>query len=115
MDTSETTLDVGGMTCASCAGRVEKALRAVPGVSDASVNLATERATVHALHASTAALIAAVEKAWLFGQRPCGRGTGASRASLPRHLADRPVGRIDPAAAAADAGRDGCKHAPDAA
>lgn len=34
------------MTCASCAGRVEKALDAVPGVTRASVNLATERATV---------------------------------------------------------------------
>ena len=40
------TLQVGGMTCASCSGRVEKALRAAPGVLDASVNLATERATV---------------------------------------------------------------------
>ncbi|HDR9698921.1 TPA: copper ion binding protein, partial [Burkholderia aenigmatica] len=36
-------LDIGGMTCASCAGRVEKALAAVPGVARASVNLATER------------------------------------------------------------------------
>jgi Cu+-exporting ATPase len=40
------TLQVGGMTCASCSGRVEKALRAAPGVVDASVNLATEKATV---------------------------------------------------------------------
>ncbi|AYM10416.1 copper-translocating P-type ATPase [Agrobacterium tumefaciens] len=39
-------LDIEGMTCASCVGRVEKALKAVSGVSDASVNLATERATV---------------------------------------------------------------------
>jgi heavy metal translocating P-type ATPase len=37
---------VEGMTCASCAGRVERALRALPGVADASVNLATERAEV---------------------------------------------------------------------
>ncbi|MDI9239805.1 heavy metal translocating P-type ATPase [Lysobacter sp. LF1] len=42
-------LVIGGMTCASCAGRVEKALRAVPGVLEASVNLATERAQVRAL------------------------------------------------------------------
>ncbi len=40
------TLQVGGMTCASCSGRVEKALRAAPGVLDASVNLATEKVTV---------------------------------------------------------------------
>ena len=42
------TLDLGvdGMTCASCVGRVERALRKVPGVQDASVNLATESARV---------------------------------------------------------------------
>ncbi len=39
-------LSVGGMTCASCVGRVERALRKVPGVTDASVNLATESARV---------------------------------------------------------------------
>lgn len=39
-------LSIDGMTCVSCAGRVEKALKAVPGVHDASVNLATERARV---------------------------------------------------------------------
>ena len=37
---------VTGMTCASCVLRVEKAIKAVPGVRDATVNLATERATV---------------------------------------------------------------------
>jgi Cu+-exporting ATPase len=59
----ETTLEVGGMTCASCAGRVERALRAVPGVLDASVNLATERATVHFRGTGAPQLIAAVEQA----------------------------------------------------
>ncbi len=39
-------LGVGGMTCASCVGRVERALRKVPGVQDATVNLATERAHI---------------------------------------------------------------------
>lgn len=39
-------LGVQGMTCASCVGRVERGLRKVEGVSEASVNLATERATV---------------------------------------------------------------------
>ncbi|WP_373413594.1 copper-translocating P-type ATPase [Ensifer aridi] len=39
-------LDVEGMTCASCVSRVEKALKAVPGVADASVNPATEKATI---------------------------------------------------------------------
>jgi Cu+-exporting ATPase len=41
---SEIALRIEGMTCASCVGRVERALRGVPGVIDASVNLATERA-----------------------------------------------------------------------
>jgi Cu+-exporting ATPase len=39
---------VDGMSCAACAGRVERALRGVPGVADASVNMATEVASVHA-------------------------------------------------------------------
>src|SRR5437667_73620 len=39
-------LAVEGMTCASCVGRVERALKAVPGVTEAIVNLATERASV---------------------------------------------------------------------
>ncbi|WP_176118532.1 heavy-metal-associated domain-containing protein, partial [Burkholderia stagnalis] len=46
-----TELDIGGMTCASCVGRVEKALANVPGVAHASVNLATERASVHGVAA----------------------------------------------------------------
>src|SRR4029077_2005137 len=44
--TASCTLAIGGMTCASCVGRVEKALRRVPGVAAAEVNLATEAATV---------------------------------------------------------------------
>lgn len=45
--TTEITLAIGGMTCASCAGRVEKALAAVPGVETASINLASETARIH--------------------------------------------------------------------
>jgi P-type Cu+ transporter len=57
-------LPVGGMTCASCVSRVEKVLRAVPGVRSASVNLATESATVVARTGTAAeALAAAVRKA----------------------------------------------------
>ena len=40
------TLDIGGMTCAACVGRIEKALLKLDGVADARVNLATEAATV---------------------------------------------------------------------
>ncbi len=43
---SHVTLDLEGMTCASCAMRIEKGLKKVPGVKDASVNLATEQAAV---------------------------------------------------------------------
>jgi Cu+-exporting ATPase len=39
-------IDIQGMTCASCVRRVERALRAVPGVQDATVNFATEQASV---------------------------------------------------------------------
>ena len=51
MNTTSTTaptldIGIGGMTCASCVGRVEKALRKVPGVQQASVNLATESARI---------------------------------------------------------------------
>ena len=47
MEISNTTsLQIEGMTCASCVGRVEKALSAVPGVASASVNLATETAQI---------------------------------------------------------------------
>jgi Cu+-exporting ATPase len=62
--TQESRLQIGGMTCASCVARVEKALLRVPGVTKASVNLATETATIEALGAvSYATLAAAVEKA----------------------------------------------------
>src|SRR5215211_2348158 len=48
-DVRETTFGVTGMTCASCVGRVERALKKVPDVLEASVNLANERATVEYL------------------------------------------------------------------
>ncbi|MSQ06718.1 MAG: copper-translocating P-type ATPase [Dehalococcoidia bacterium] len=44
--TSKASLNIGGMTCASCVAHVEGALKGVPGVVDASVNLATEKAAV---------------------------------------------------------------------
>lgn len=59
-----TTFDVGGMTCASCVRRVEKALDKVEGLSDINVNLATEKATVaYAPDVSADQIRAAVEKA----------------------------------------------------
>jgi P-type Cu+ transporter len=61
-DTS--TIIVEGMTCASCVRHVEKALSKVPGVSSASVNLATNKATVqHTSTTSLDALYEAIDKA----------------------------------------------------
>ncbi len=57
-------LPISGMTCASCAGRVERALGKVPGVQSVSVNLANERAHVEVQgQLDPAVLIAAVDKA----------------------------------------------------
>ncbi|MGC8786889.1 MAG: heavy-metal-associated domain-containing protein, partial [Anaerolineae bacterium] len=42
----QATLPIRGMTCASCAAHVEEALKEIEGVSEANVNLATERARV---------------------------------------------------------------------
>jgi Cu+-exporting ATPase len=55
-------LRITGMTCASCAGRVERALSDRPGVIDASVNLATERAQVKITHGiATTDLLCAIK------------------------------------------------------
>ncbi|QDZ09565.1 heavy metal translocating P-type ATPase [Devosia ginsengisoli] len=59
--TKPLSIDITGMTCASCVARVEKSLLKVPGVTSASVNLATERATVHG--GDSEAVLKAVEKA----------------------------------------------------
>ena len=57
------TLPVQGMTCASCVGRVERALRKLPGVASVQVNLATESATLHFEGPpDVAAAIATIEK-----------------------------------------------------
>lgn len=56
-------LPIAGMTCASCAGRVEKALAKVPGVRSVSVNLATEQARVVAPADNLPALVEAVQQA----------------------------------------------------
>jgi Cu+-exporting ATPase len=63
-------LAIQGMSCAACAGRVERALRAVPGVRHAAVNLATERARVTG--GDTHALIDAVGRAG-YAAHPAGQ------------------------------------------
>jgi Au+-exporting ATPase len=81
-------LAVDGMSCASCVARVERALRAVPGVDEAVVNLATERATVRGT-ADVPALLAAIAKAG-YAARPLEAGAGADEAAaLQRRAAER--------------------------
>jgi len=59
----ELELDIGGMTCASCANRIERKLNKVPGVQ-ATVNYATEKARIHSDAALVPSdLIAVVESA----------------------------------------------------
>jgi len=62
-DSTTFDLPIAGMTCASCAGRVERALSKVSGARDVSVNLATEQARVQAPGDSLPALLEAVERA----------------------------------------------------
>ncbi|NNU81739.1 copper-translocating P-type ATPase [Halovulum dunhuangense] len=86
----ETALSVTGMTCASCVGRVERALRAVPGVTAASVNLATETATIR--HAAVpdlpARLIVAIAEAGYQAEPRGGRTEDARAEEKSREIAD---------------------------
>jgi Cu+-exporting ATPase len=73
---------IEGMTCASCVLRVEKALKAVPGVASVAVNLATERATVNAIGTTPdTALFAAVGKAGYHAVAPQEGGPAQPAAS----------------------------------
>lgn len=66
---SDIQIQIEGMTCASCVRRVEKALSNVPGVSGATVNLATEQATVHLqTDVPVAQLLTAVDQAGYAGR-----------------------------------------------
>ena len=80
-------LVIGGMTCASCATRVERKLNRLDGV-EASVNYATEKALVHTSSADVGALIAAVEAAGYTATIP-----------VPVEPADSAEAAPDPAAA----------------
>ena len=73
-------LAIEGMHCASCVGRVEKALAAVPGVRGAAINLATQRATVQAAGFVEAATLAEVVAKAGYKAKPL----GASEPPRPR-------------------------------
>ncbi|WP_158047438.1 heavy metal translocating P-type ATPase [Skermanella pratensis] len=94
---AEFDLSIEGMTCASCVGRVEKALRRVPGVTEASVNLATERAHVVGSGLDGNTLVAAVDRTGFraapivaeeagAGMRAADEARGRSRHDLTRVL-----------------------------
>ena len=82
-------LRIDGMTCASCVGRVEKALRSVPGVLEANVNLATERATVRIIggEAIVPDLLAAVKQVG-YGADVVGGGAGEAERDRLRRADD---------------------------
>ncbi|MGC5225082.1 heavy metal translocating P-type ATPase [Micromonospora sp. DT81.3] len=83
MSTVDVELEISGMTCASCATRIERKLNKLPGV-EATVNYATEKARVRADGVDAAELIAAVESA------------GYS-AVLPAPIVDEPTSTETPA------------------
>ncbi|MSO89524.1 MAG: copper-translocating P-type ATPase [Rhodospirillaceae bacterium] len=96
-------LKIEGMTCASCVGRVERALQRVPGVFAAEVNLANERAriTLPQFGVAPADLIKAVEAAG-FGASPAAEGVAQSEADEEieaQRKARREFIRLDIAAA----------------
>ncbi|PAV48034.1 copper-translocating P-type ATPase [Pseudomonas sp. HAR-UPW-AIA-41] len=79
-------LQLGGMTCASCAGRIERALSKQPGVVTVSVNLASERASLLVLFGTEpAALIAAVQAAGYQASPVAAPGEADSQANRLRH------------------------------
>ncbi len=82
---SEITLSVTGMTCAACVGHVERALRGVPGVLDASVNLGTESARITAVGVEASELVTVVEGA--------GYGASISDGGAPAEEAERAADR----------------------
>jgi Cu+-exporting ATPase len=83
-------LEIEGMTCASCVGRVERALKAQPGVLEAAVNLATNGARVRFAEGATTAseLATAVGKA---GYGAHVRRDSEGPAAVDRHVAEEAV------------------------
>jgi Cu+-exporting ATPase len=103
MDLTDATFPIDGMTCAACAARIERVLSKVEGVDNASVNFASEKATVRFDPSRTHArqLTAAIEKAGFDVRLASLRlaMTGAMDATGARRL-EEALGRIEGVAAA---------------
>jgi len=91
-------LVLGGMSCAACANRIEKALKAVPGVENAAVNFAAERATVllrpEAESPDATALIAAVEDAGYEAKAVSAEAPVEEMATLQEEAKDRELAAL---------------------
>ena len=88
-------LAIEGMTCASCVGRIEAALKAVPGVVDATVNLATEKASVRYLPGAVqpSAFEAAVRRAG-YQARPLEAGGTAAASDHEAEAREREMRKL---------------------
>ncbi len=94
-DSNKLSLSIEGMHCASCVGTVEKALKTVPEVRSANVNLATETATIVTEGSvDVARLIKAVEQAG-YGASEKASGAGGDEAAGERREAERKALRRD--------------------
>ena len=84
---NEYVLDVEGMTCASCVSRLEAALAAEPGVTEARVSLASRTAVVRAEMPDAVPLVSAIESAG-YGARPhrADRAVDEDRSDLRRRF-----------------------------
>jgi P-type Cu+ transporter len=92
--TDETELAIEGMSCASCVGRIERALKAMPGVTEAAVNLATGRASVrHVRGAVDAADLEQAVRASGYEARRVGADDSHERESDAREAERLRVGR----------------------
>jgi Cu+-exporting ATPase len=101
---AELQLPIAGMTCASCVNRIERYLKKTPGVETASVNLATEVATIRYLpdRAGRAEFVDAIEAAG-YEIRPARMPSGGADGTAIRHASGPAALSVAAAAAAADA------------
>ncbi|SIS96231.1 heavy metal translocating P-type ATPase [Paracoccus saliphilus] len=89
---AETTLEIDGMSCASCVGRIERALTATPGIVSANVNLASARGVVRHAEELDAGEIAAIVSEAGYPARPY--QADSARPDAVDSLDDRKAGEI---------------------